>query len=339
MKTMKKLFSAIICFAAISLIFLGFGFFKPASAQKIEWTYPTQHVPGNYMRAGQDWFAAEVYKRSNEGLKIFTHQFSEVGLTGFESLTVLKPGAYPIIEVITGWVAGEIPAFGLYSAPCVVDNPKEGVAALDATRDIRQRELDKFNAMELRLYTVGPLLTLFSNKPVRTLEDFKGLKIRAPGRLIGDFVKALGGSPMTTPLAESYTALQRGTVDAGLTGPDGGLSLKWNEATKYATLMGVSPNVTFVVVNKDRWKALPKDIQDITLQVAKEATDRLTNDAIKVSATAKDDLRAAGLTVIELTPEVAAQIRGIVKGNLWDKWAGVPEGQKLLKAIREATSK
>ena len=336
---MKKLFLIIICLTAVFLTFFGSSFVEPAIAQKIEWTYPTQHVPGNYMRDGQEWFAAEVSKRTNGRLKIFTHQFGEVGLSGFESLTVLKSGAYPVIEIITGWVAGEIPALGLYSAPCVIDNPKEGVAALDATYEIRQRLLDKFNAMDIRLYTVGPLLTLFSNKPVRTLEDFKGLKIRAPGRLIGDFVKALGASPVTTPLAESYTALQRGTVDAGLTGPDGGISLKWHEVTKYGTLMGVSPNVTFVVVNKDKWKILPKDIQEIILQTAKEATVRLTNDAIKVTAASPDDLRKSGLTVIQLSPEVDGQIKGIVKGSLWDKWASVPEGQSFLKAIRSSTGK
>ena len=334
---MRKIYFIGMWLVVTSLLFglSGYGITAP----KVEWTYPVLPASGQYAREHMDWFAAEVNRRSNGRLKIFTQQYAEVGLRGFESLTMIKNGAYPVIEVVSGYAAGEIPALALYSAPYVVNSPKEGIKVLKATRDIRQRELDKFSALDIPLYKTGPPLTLFSTKPVRKLADLKGLKVRAPGRIIASYVTALGATPVTTASAEAYTALQRGTVDAALTAAYNAFGRGFHEVTQYVTLF-TTPLVTFTVVNKERWNALPNDLRDIALQVAAEATDRLTADSIAEIAATPDKIRAKGLEYIVLSAEEEAKRRGIAMG-LWDKWAQKcgPAGQELLKKVQAITSK
>ena len=334
---MKKVYPMIICLVVACLLFGVFGYGN--AAEKLQWTYPVLLIPGQYSRDAQDWFASEVYKQSKGRLQIFNHQYKDVGLTGFECLTTVKNGAYPLIEIVSGYAAGEIPALALYSIPYAITNPKEGITVLGATLSIRQRELDKFNAADIPLYQIGPPLTLFSTKPVRKLADLKGMKLRAPGRIIASYAKALGATPVTTPLAESYTALQRGTVDAALTAPHSAFALGWHEVAKYVTLF-TTPLVSFTVVNKDSWKTLPKDIQDMILQTARETTEKITAGSLAEIAGTADSIRAKGLEYIELPPAEEVKRRGIAMG-LWDQWAKKcgPAGPEFLKEIKKATGR
>lgn len=334
---MKKFCSMATWLIVAFLLFSFFGY--SSAAVKTEWTYPVLPSSGQYARDGMDWFATQVFERSNGHIKIFTQQYAEVGLRGFENLTMTKNGSYPIIEVVTGYAGGEIPALTLYSAPYVITGPKEGVKVLKDTHNIRQRELDKFNAIDIPLYKCGPPLCLFSNKPVRKLTDLKGLKVRAPGRIIASYVTALGATPVTTASAEAYTALQRGTVDAALTAAYSAISHGFHEVTRYVTLFD-TPVVTFTVVNKESWSTLPKNVQDIILKAAGEATDRLTTESISEIAATPNKIRAKGLEYIELPPEEEAKKRGIAL-NLWDTWAqkSGPAGQELIKAIWAVTGR
>ncbi len=111
---------------------------------------------------------------------------------------------------------------------------------------------------------------LISKKPIRKIEDFKGFKIRSSGA-IADFLKDLGAATSLIPGEEIYLALQTGVVDASHWGAAGGaLSMKFCEVAKYY----LQPNLAMagtdvIVINKDAFNALPKDVQtalDLALQ-------------------------------------------------------------------------
>lgn len=109
---------------------------------------------------------------------------------------------------------------------------------------------------------------LISKKPIRRIEDFKGLKVRSSGA-IADFLKNLGAATSLIPGAEIYLALQTGVVDGAHWGAAGGaLTMKFCEVAKYY----IQPNLAMagtdvIVINKDAFNALPKDLQ-MTLDLA-----------------------------------------------------------------------
>ena len=112
---------------------------------------------------------------------------------------------------------------------------------------------------------------LISKKPIRKIEDFKGLKIRSSGA-IAEMLKDLGAATSLIPGEELYLALQTGVMEAAHWGAAGGaLSMKFPEVAKYY----IQPNLAMagtdvIVINKEAFNALPKDLQMILDKALKE---------------------------------------------------------------------
>lgn len=124
-----------------------------------------------------------------------------------------------------------------------------------------QAEYDDVKVMFFWATGPGDFIT---NKPVEKLEDLSGLQIRAAGGS-GLAISALGGTPVSLPMSESYVSLDSGIVD-GILGPTDTLKgFRLAEVTKYITKTPfVGYNVVFTkVMNKDTWDSLPESVQKI----------------------------------------------------------------------------
>jgi len=124
-----------------------------------------------------------------------------------------------------------------------------------------QAEYDDVKVMFFWATGPGDFMT---NKPVEKLEDLSGLQIRAAGGS-ALAISALGGTPVSLPMSESYVSLDSGIVD-GILGPTDTLKgFRLAEVTKYITKTPfVGYNVVFMkVMNKDTWNSLPKSVQKI----------------------------------------------------------------------------
>jgi TRAP-type transport system periplasmic protein len=107
-------------------------------------------------------------------------------------------------------------------------------------------------------------------KPVRTLEDLKGLKIRGTGRS-GDIVKALGAITTPVEMMDMYESLRRGVIDGNM-GPYEQLkSFRTGEVLKYHSVawQAGSGYTFYVVVNKNKWNSLPANIRQVIEETAK----------------------------------------------------------------------
>ena len=90
---------------------------------------------------------------------------------------------------------------------------------------------------------------------------------------LASLVAGLGGEPLTMPFAETYTALERGTLDAAITGTKPGFGLRWYEVSKYLVgPISMRPHVS-LAVNKTTWKRLPPDIQQILKDEAEKIVE------------------------------------------------------------------
>ncbi|MBN2060265.1 MAG: TRAP transporter substrate-binding protein [Deltaproteobacteria bacterium] len=111
-------------------------------------------------------------------------------------------------------------------------------------------------------YSSHPYGLITTNKPVKTLEDLKGLKIRMTGGPPTDMVRTLGGIPMLIPMPDNYLSLQKGVID-GMGAPweaiDG---FRLYEVTKYHTETPFPAVYFSVSMNKAKWNSLPQDVKD-----------------------------------------------------------------------------
>ena len=155
----------------------------------------------------------------------------------------------------------------------------------------------------LYLHAHGPGM-LASKKPVKQLEDVKGMKVRGTG-LSSKIVEALGGTPVAMPQPDTYEALQKGVVDATLCPIE---TLKgWRQAEVIscvtdATAVGYT-TAMFVVMNKQKWEKLPADIQKVFTEVSREWVSKSGEAWDKADADGREFVKGLKREVITLSAE------------------------------------
>jgi TRAP-type mannitol/chloroaromatic compound transport system substrate-binding protein len=183
----------------------------------------------------------------------------------------------------------------------------------------RQFRDEKFGIISMPLFIRTAEVFLHSRKPVKTLADLKGLKMRTAGAWI-EMSKELGASPVTTPGGEIYPALERGVIDATEWGT------LWENITpgfykvaKYLIIPGVhQPTAPFeLCINKDVWAKLSDGDKKLIEITAKLVTFETFTRIGHEDAKALEFFRKSGNEIIELDPEVqfAARERGIAWAN------------------------
>lgn len=143
-----------------------------------------------------------------------------------------------------------------------------------------------------------------TTKPLNSIEDFKGLKIRVPTNVIQlKGQEVLGAKPTPMPLGEVYTALQQGTID-GVENPVALLYYgKFHEVAKYLLLDAHVYNMTTIVVGTKFYNSLSPDIQKLLVETCKEAGAYQNELSEKADAEILQKLKDEGVTVIEPSPE------------------------------------
>lgn len=165
---------------------------------------------------------------------------------------------------------------------------------------------EKFGVVSMPLFIRTAEVFLHSRKPVRTMEDLKGLKLRTAGAWL-EMSKELGAAPVTTAGGEIYSALERGTIDATEWGTLWeNISPGFHRVAKYVIIPGVhQPTAPFeLVINKGVWDKLSDEDKQIIRDAAFMTTVNSWLTIGQEDAKALDFFRQQGNEVIELDPEV-----------------------------------
>lgn len=180
-------------------------------------------------------------------------------------------------------------------------------------------------------------ISIFSKKPIRKVEDFRGMKIRAVGAY-GDFYTQLGASALTTPGSEIYLALDRGLADACTWGSESAMmELGLGEVTKYIILPWMSGGTMGdMYMNMGKWNDLPDDLKQIMTScmqdwgVALGASYR--SDTLKARALAQ---KKHGMEIIWLSPSETEKLKKEAQ-KLLDRYEKRdPESAKIVKIYKD----
>jgi TRAP-type C4-dicarboxylate transport system substrate-binding protein len=175
----------------------------------------------------------------------------------------------------------------------------------DFYNKFKPKEWDKVKVLWLHANSPSVLIT---KKPVRKMEDLKGMIIRAPGR-IGEVIAALGGTPAPTPVVETYDAISKGVLDGSFTGMETLKTFRFGEVAKFVTISWQVGNVYtfYVAMNKDSYKKLPPDIKEIFDALCGEFRERMALTWNQIDFEAVDFGKANNVEFIDLTDEEAAR--------------------------------
>jgi TRAP-type C4-dicarboxylate transport system substrate-binding protein len=161
---------------------------------------------------------------------------------------------------------------------------------------------------------------IYSRKPVRSPGELKGLKVRVYGTAQAEFARALGMEPVSIAFAEVYTALERGTVDAGFTGTYSGFALKWYEVTKYLVDVNHGPNSGVLVISKRSWDKLPPDAQAMLRKLGEEFTERAWEVGRKTTTEGIEANGKKGMEWIPMSPAMSTAVRETLTRHVLPAW-------------------
>jgi TRAP-type C4-dicarboxylate transport system substrate-binding protein len=208
-------------------------------------------------------------------------------------------------------------------------------------KKFKPKELDEVKVMYLHGHGPGILHT---KKAVNKLEDLKGMKIRCTG-MAAKIVAALGATPVAMPMGETYDAISRGVVDGSMAPQEALQGWKWGEVVKFTIENYGSSYSTgmFVVMNKDKWNALPPDIQNIIEKVNEEYIEKQGKTWDEIDKVGRDATLKLGNKIISLSQEEDWRWQKAVKPLLDEyvknmKEKGLP-GEEALKFYLETVYK
>ncbi len=183
-----------------------------------------------------------------------------------------------------------------------------------------------------RFHNLIPFM-LYVNKKITKIDDFKGMKIRVMPLYV-PFLKALGASPIMIPPTDIHTAMERKVVD-GFVWPRAGM-ISWGlqEVTKYMILPGFFQMEPATMINMDKWKQIPKDVQTIISKTMEEMEYIATMRQFMIVEKEDNVRKKAGMEFIQLPPEEAQKLLKIIYDETWKFMIQTaPEyGPKLQKA-------
>ncbi|MDP8994932.1 MAG: TRAP transporter substrate-binding protein [Pseudomonadota bacterium] len=313
-----------------------------ARAQEtFSWRIQTHYSSGS--PAGQTFqrFIDNVATMSDGRLKMEGYTDSSlVKIT--ETLNATRSGILDADMSWPGYAVGIDPAFQfLGDLNGGYDIPEQPQYWLDhfGGRELADELFHAYNMQLIGFWGTIPE-SLVSTKPIPDYDSMKGFRLRCPPGLQSDVFRAVGAEPVVMDFGEVFSALDTGIVN----GADAAelrvnQSLGLYEVAKHATYPGfhAMPWV-HLAVNKDRWDALPADLQRIVEIALKKAAyeraieDRVLNDQVVL------ELEAEGVTVYSWSDEDVAKFRQQAR-QVWEEWAQKSPLTQKIYASHEALMK
>ncbi len=206
-------------------------------------------------------FAKEVEERTKGRVKMTIYP-SEALCKAKDLYECALQGVSESSYFIPSYTAGRFPLTTVMELPIGVPSAKVGTEII---WDLYGKYLkSEYAGVKLiSLWTIQPAHIFTTKKPIKTVEDLKGLRIRSPGPLQTITLKEFGASPISMPASDLYDALQRGMVDGMLTDFAALKGFRFVEVVKYCTLANFYSLPMGYAINLKTWNSLPPDIQKV----------------------------------------------------------------------------
>lgn len=215
--------------------------------------FPARHVQHRLML---EPFKKDLEEKSKGRIKLTIHAGGALAPAPAHYENVVA-GAFDIGWTLQGYTPGRFPLSAIVEMPFLWSSAQEATRVfwqLFEEVPALQNEYRDVKVLATWTHDLGQLYT--TSKPVRTLEDLRGLKIRAPGPVQTTMLRALGAVPLNMPAGEMYDALERGVVDGLVTGLSAIKGYRLEQLVKHATLAKFYVATMIVAMNQQSYKKL-----------------------------------------------------------------------------------
>lgn len=308
-----------------------------ADQQTFEWSCVTSWPP-KFPGLGMapENLAARVEAASAGRLKIKVYGAGEL-VPAFEVFDAVSRGTVEMGHDASYYHKGKVDAAQFFTAiPFGMTNVELNAWLYYGGGLALWRELyEPFKLVPFPTGNTGVQMGGWFNKEINSVDDLSGLKMRIPG-LGGEVLRRAGGTPVTLPGSEIFTALQTGAIDATeWVGPYNDASFGLHKAAKYYYYPGwhePGPGLE-TIINQDAWNSLPPDLQEIVSTTCQAITTDMAAEYTHGNATALERLQQdPNIDIRPFPPEVIKLLRSNAQEVVDELMADDPAAAKIGKA-------
>lgn len=297
------------------------------SAKNITMDLNAKYGASNFHTKGAVKFAKLVNKYTDGSVKIKVHAGSS--LVKGNPLKAVKNGTVAMSDMFIPFTAGGGKVFGISALPFIASSYKSSYRLYQLSKPAYARMAKKWN--QKFLYSVTwPASGFYSNKALKSIKDFKGVKTRTYDKNSADFINSAGGNAVALPWGEVYSALRTGLVNSVVTSSESGKNGKFWEVLKHFTKIKYAYPLQAVTINLDYWNSMDKSQQDAVLAAASIIESEQWDAVKRVDASSLRKLSSNGMKVAKADKMLKKELRKVAKKMLKSYLADAPQDIKSI---------
>jgi TRAP-type C4-dicarboxylate transport system substrate-binding protein len=300
-------------------------------AAEVNWTFfcylpSTDRVVSLYREAIDD-----LSKSSNGRFKITLNSAGELPYKPMDAIKITASNKVQMADAAVGFVAGDAPELNVFSMPFLCTTFDGYFKTIEAITPIFEEDLMKKFKISVLFHWTNPPQNIWTIKPVKTLDDFKGMKIRAWNPEQVTMLRTLGAVPVSIASDEVASSLQRKVIDGAITSALSVNDWKLYEFLSNGLIINFSIGNQFVLMNMDEFNKLPKDLQQLLREKTKEWYVKFRKSTPEFEMQARKNVQEKGIKFNELSAPDFEKARKMMR-PMWEEWANKngPIAQKLL---------
>ena len=298
-----------------------------------KWDMPTPYGDGVHHTKNVKHFAKDINEATGGDLNIVVHSGASL-IKHPEIHRAVRSGQVPAGEMFMGLLGNDNPLFKADNIPFLASDFGTAKTLWKASRGAIETSLAK-DGVKLLYAVPWPPQGFYTKKPLKTVADLKGMKMRAYSPTTSRLAVLLGATPTTVQTPEIPQAFSTGIIDAMVTSPSTGVSSQsWDYVSDYTDTQAWIPK-NMVIVNAKAFKRLDAKTQKIVELAAQAAEARGWDMAMAETDAKTATLAEKGITVASPTFKLKSGLQAIGKtmGDEWAKEAG-DAGTAILKALQ-----
>jgi tripartite ATP-independent transporter DctP family solute receptor len=333
MKKSLTSFAIPIVVVAVFLIF-----FSTANAAPIDIRVSTIQLRQQQLGVGIERFAKYVQEELKDNVRVRTYPAAQL-YTGQEETQAIMKGQTQIAYVIGSSLDMVEPAMQMLNLPYLFPTQDAAYQLMDASMGKKLWGLvEKKGITFLGAVSSGTNIVFNSKRPVISAEDFKGLKLRSYGPMGASCLKGLGAMSVVTASEETYSALQQGVIDGGITPISVFMVRKYYEVSKHLTNPHMlNASFGFLIASRDWWEKLPGDIQAGLSKAAERLIKEQRKEMEDQEASLFQQAAAKGIQIHNQTQAEEAQWKKPLQ-TVYTEFAPMI-GPDLIKETQQAVEK
>ena len=209
----------------------------------------------------------KVTKDSDGRIKFEGYPAMQLGGTPVQLYDQVKDGVVDVVWTLPGNTAGRFPRIEVFELPFMMTNAEATSKAFwEYVQTVAVDEFKDTQLLALQVHGPGVIHTV--NKPVKSIDDMRGLKLRAPTRQVTKLLSVLGATPVGMPLPQIPDALSKGTINGCVIPWEVVPSVKVHELTRYHAEFDPAGGSLYttaflMAMNKAKYNSLPPDLKKV----------------------------------------------------------------------------